>query len=165
MGGALACASSTSRTIWARVLSAPTAVVRTTSVPVVLTVAPMTGSPATFSTGTLSPVSIDSSTAERPSATTPSTGSFSPGRTRTWSPTRTWAIGTSTSTPSRSTRAVVGARPTSALIDAAVRFLAFSSSHRPISTSAITISAVSKYRCSGSPQRSASPGQRVTNAL
>ena len=40
-----------------------------------------------FSTGNGSPVSIDSSTLERPSSTTPSTGTFSPGRTRRRSPT------------------------------------------------------------------------------
>ena len=44
--------------------------------------------PARFSTGIGSPVSIDSSTALSPSSTTPSTGSFSPGRTRRRSPTR-----------------------------------------------------------------------------
>ena len=48
-----------------------------------LTVAAATSSPGPLSTGTDSPVSIDSSTAEVPSTTTPSTGTFSPGRTRT----------------------------------------------------------------------------------
>ena len=45
--------------------------------------------PASFSTGIGSPVSIDSSTALAPSSTTPSTGTFSPGRTRRRSPTWT----------------------------------------------------------------------------
>ena len=45
------------------------------------------------STGIGSPVSIDSSTCERPSSTTPSTGTFSPGRTRRRSPTCTWSSG------------------------------------------------------------------------
>ena len=45
-------------------------------------VAPMTRSPGCFSTGIGSPVTIDSSTALEPSSTTPSTGTFSPGRTR-----------------------------------------------------------------------------------
>ena len=40
----------------------------------------------TWSTGIGSPVSIDSSTAEAPSTTTPSTGTLSPGRTRSRSP-------------------------------------------------------------------------------
>ena len=47
------------------------------------------GSPGIFSTGIGSPVTIDSSTALRPSRTTPSTGTFSPGRTRSRSPTAT----------------------------------------------------------------------------
>ena len=57
-----------------------------TSDPVPFTVAPITGSPARFSTGIGSPVTIDSSTALVPSSTTPSTGTFSPGRTRSRSP-------------------------------------------------------------------------------
>ncbi len=144
MGALEPCASSTSRTIWDSVLSAPTAVARTTSVPVRFRVAPMAVSPGPLSTGTLSPVSIDSSTLEAPSVTMPSTGSCSPGRTRTRSPTTTCSTGTSCSSPPRSTRAVAGARPTRALTEAAVRFLARSSSQRPISTSATTTSAVSK---------------------
>ena len=89
MGARAPWASSTRRMIWASVLSSPTAVTRTTRVPVRLRVAPMTVSPTALVTGTLSPVSIDSSSVEPPSATTPSTGSFSPGRTRTRSPTVT----------------------------------------------------------------------------
>ena len=50
--------------------------------PVPLTVPPVTLSPVVFSTGIDSPVSIDSSTFVRPSMTRPSTGTFSPGRTR-----------------------------------------------------------------------------------
>src|SRR5438309_1283552 len=45
--------------------------------------------PGVFSTGIDSPVTSDSSTALRPSSTTPSTGTFSPGRTRSRSPTCT----------------------------------------------------------------------------
>ena len=52
-------------------------------------VPPITRSPAAFSTGIGSPVTIDSSTALAPSSTTPSTGTFSPGRTRSRSPTWT----------------------------------------------------------------------------
>ena len=159
------CASSTRRTIWASAVSAPTAVARRTMLPVRLIVAPMTVSPVVLSTGRLSPVSMLSSTAVAPSVTTPSTGTFSPGRTRTRSPTTTCSTGTSTSTPSRSTRAVFGARPTSAVIAAAVCFFAFASIHRPARTSARITSEVSKYTCSGSPHRSAVAGQRVTNAL
>jgi hypothetical protein len=52
-----------------------------------LTVPPITRSPGNFSTGIASPVTIDSSTLERPSSTTASTGTFSPGRTRSLSST------------------------------------------------------------------------------
>src|SRR3972149_6411390 len=54
--------------------------------PVVFRVAPMTSSPAFLSTGMLSPVTIDSSRLEAPLRSTPSTGTFSPGRTSTRSP-------------------------------------------------------------------------------
>ena len=72
-----------------------------------LIVAPMTSSPADLVTGIGSPVSMDSSTAEAPSTTTPSTGTLSPGRTRSRSPATTVASSTSSSTPSRTRRAVV----------------------------------------------------------
>ena len=86
-GALLPCASSTRRTIWASAVSEPTFVARNMNVPSLLMVAPMTWSPAFFSTGMGSPVSIDSSTALWPDVTTPSTGTFSPGRTTTMSPT------------------------------------------------------------------------------
>ena len=57
MGALVAVASSTSRTIWARVVSSPTRSARMTRWPEVLMVAPVTRSPACFSTGMLSPVS------------------------------------------------------------------------------------------------------------
>ncbi len=60
----------------------------------------MTLAPASFVTGIASPVIIDSSTADLPSITTPSTGTFSPGRTRSRSPTTTASSGTSSSLPS-----------------------------------------------------------------
>src|SRR5258708_4431235 len=64
-----------------------------------------------------SPVTSDSSSAERPSRMTPSTGTFSPGRTRNLSPTLRLSIGTSWSAPfSSTTRAVFGASSRSALI-------------------------------------------------
>jgi hypothetical protein len=74
------------------------------SAPWALMVAPATWSPGCLSTGTDSPVSIDSSTAEVPSSTVPSTGIFSPGRTRSLSPADTCSTGTSCSVPSGSTR-------------------------------------------------------------
>ena len=104
-------ASSTRRTIWARAVSRPTRVARKVKVPVLFSVAPMAAAPGPFSTGRLSPVSIDSSTVECPATTTPSTGTFSPGRTRSTSPTSTRSSGTSTSASPRTTRAVRGARP------------------------------------------------------
>ena len=48
---------------------------------------------------------------------------------------------------------------------AAVRFLARSSIQRPIRIKAMITRDVSKYRCSGSPARSAMPGHKVTKAL
>ena len=72
-------ASSTSRAIRASAVSLPTRVARTTSRPPALTVAPVTSSPGPTSTGTGSPVSIDASTADVPSSTTPSVAICSPG--------------------------------------------------------------------------------------
>jgi hypothetical protein len=101
-------ASCTSRTIWARTVSRPTLVASNLKLPDVLRVPPMTSSPGDFVTGIGSPVTMLSSTAERPSRTTPSTGTFSPGRTVTRSPRRTSSMRMSTSAPARSTRAVRG---------------------------------------------------------
>ena len=70
----------------ARRVSRPTFSALMTKLPVPLSVAPVTGSPGDFSTGIGSPVTIDSSTVLVPSRTTPSTGTFSPGRTRRRSP-------------------------------------------------------------------------------
>ena len=85
--GALpACAAVTIRPIRASVVPSPTAVARTSRTPEVLTVAPVTACPASTSVGTDSPVSSEASTAERPSTTTPSAATFSPGRTRNRSP-------------------------------------------------------------------------------
>ena len=98
-------ASATSLAICASAVSSPTFVARTTRRPNVLTVAPATVSPATTSTGTGSPVSIDWSTADSPSTTTPSVAIFSPGRTTNTSPIESSSIGTDTSMPSRRTRA------------------------------------------------------------
>ena len=129
--------------IWARAVSSPTAVVRISRDPVVLMVAPMTGSPAVLSTGRLSPVSMLSSMLLVPLVTTPSTGIFSPGRIRTVSPTTTSSTGMSVSTSPRRTRAVLGASPTRAVTASAVRFLARASIHFPASTRATMISEVS----------------------
>ncbi len=104
--GALdAWASSTSRTIWARAVSGPTLVAWISSRPCWLTVAPKTSSPACLSTGTDSPVSIDSSSDERPAVMTPSVGTFSPGSTTIVSPGRRSSGSTMTCSPLRMTRA------------------------------------------------------------
>jgi len=125
------CASRTSLMIWASIVSAPTLVAVYRNAPVWLIVAPMTVSPAVLTTGIGSPVTMDSSTAEEPSTTSPSTGSFSPGRTSTVSPTTTASTGTSSSTPPRITRAVRGCSPIRARIASPVPALAFVSSNRP----------------------------------
>ncbi len=72
-----------------------------------------TCSPAFLSTGNGSPLSIDSSTADFPSITIPSTGIFSPGRIITVSSFFTRLKGTSFSTPFSMIVAVFGCRPIS----------------------------------------------------
>ena len=105
----------------------------------------VTGAPGVFSTGNGSPVIIDSSTTECPSSTTPSTGIFEPGRTRSVSPGFTSASGTSRSVPSASTRiAVFGASPSSARTALEVCERARSSSTSPSSTSVVMTAAASK---------------------
>ena len=96
-------ACSTSRAICASWVSDPIRVACTTSRPPALTVAPTTASPTTTSTGTDSPVSMETSTDDAPSSTTPSVAIFSPGRTTKRSPTTSWSDGIRRSRPSRST--------------------------------------------------------------
>ena len=165
MGGLEPCACSTRRTICASAVSAPTLVARKVNDPVVFMVAPITSSPARLVTGIGSPVSIDSSTGEKPSSTTPSTGTFSPGRTTTRSPTSTWATGTSDSTPPRTTRAVLGCRPMSALMAAPVCPLARASSSRPNRISVMMNAAESKYIGSPRPWCSKKAGKRTPSTL
>ncbi len=80
---------------------------------------------------------LDLYAAVRPVRTTPSTGTFSPGRTRTRSPTATSATGTTTSTPSWKARAVRGVSPRRRRIACDVRPLARASSSRPRRISAM----------------------------
>ena len=131
-----------------RVVSLPTRVAVNSKLPVLLIVAPTTVFPSVFSTGKLSPVIIDSSTADVPLLITPSTGTFSPGRTRIVSPFTTWSMGISMVTPSRITRAVLACIPINFLMASDVLFLARASSHFPKITNVIRNAAVSKY-CSG----------------
>jgi hypothetical protein len=117
IGARLRCALATIETICASSVCAPTRVTLITMAPVVLTVAPMSGSPGRLATGMGSPVIMDSSTALCPSSTVPSVGTFSPGRIRNRSPSTISSIETSLSEPSgRILRAVLGAIPSSARI-------------------------------------------------
>ena len=139
------CASPTICTICASMVSLPTRSARSTKLPDWLSVPPVALSPGPFSTGTGSPVSMASSTVLRPSSTSPSTGIFSPGRTRRRSPACTCSSGTSSSLPSsRTRRAVLGARPRSALIAPLVRSRARISSTWPSRTRAMITAAASK---------------------
>ena len=116
-----------------------------TKAPARLTVPPITFAPGSLVTGMGSPVMVDSSTEPEPSRTVPSTGTFSPGRTRKLSPTRMASIATSSSLPSRPTRrAVRGARPISALMAPEVALRARNSSTWPTSTSTTITAAASK---------------------
>ncbi len=134
----------TSSTIRASAVSRPTRVARMTNEPVVLRVAPMTSSPVAFVLGIGSPVSIDSSTGDAPSTTTPSTGTLSPGRTRSRSPGTTTARSTSSSTPFRNRRAVVAWSPTRRRMAPVVRPLARCSSHLPSRIRPMMMVALSK---------------------
>ena len=110
-----------------------------------LIVPPVTRAAGSFSAGTGSPVTIDSSTALRPSTTTPSAGIFSPGRTRSRSPTCTdGERHVLLEAVARTTRAVFGAMPEQLTDAALVRLRARSSSTCPSSTSTVMTTAVSK---------------------
>ena len=136
-------AEATMVTICASMVSLPTFVARKRNVPVLLIVAPMTGSPAFLSTGIDSPVTMDSSMLEDPSVIFPSTGTFSPGRTRIVSPVLTCSMGMSTSCPFRMTRAVLAARCRSFFIASLVWALALASRYRPRRMRAMMTAAVS----------------------
>ncbi len=72
----------------AKVVSAPAFSVRTSMAPDSSTVPANTADPSCLSLGTLSPVIGASLTAPLPEDTCPSTGTFSPARTRTTFPGR-----------------------------------------------------------------------------
>ena len=145
IGARLRWASATSCTICASIVSRPTFSAVMISAPLWLTVPPTTLSPSVFVTGMDSPVTIDSSTALLPSTTLPSTGIFSPGRTRSLSPAPIVSSGTSSSAPPSSMRlAVFGARSRSARIAPPVLSRARSSSTCPRSTSTVITAAASK---------------------
>jgi hypothetical protein len=146
IGARLRCASLTIRTICDNIVSAPVRVTCMMKLPVPLTVPPITASPLRFSTGIASPLIIDSSIELWPSTISPSTGSFSPGLTRSRSPGWSASSDTSSSLPSRAIRfAFGGASSSSARIAPEVRLLALSSSTWPSSTSVVMTAAASKY--------------------
>ena len=139
------CAAATICTMRDSMVSRPTFSARITKLPVVLSVPAMSLAPASLATGMDSPVTIDSSTAERPSISSPSTGTFSPGRTRRRSPTAIASSDTSSSLPSAfKRRAVFGARSSKARIAPEVCSRARSSSTWPSSTSTVITAAASK---------------------
>jgi hypothetical protein len=145
MGSFAACAPSTVRTMPASTVSAPVRETRTASAPAPFTVPPTTGAPAVLRTGMGSPVIMDSSTWLSPSATSPSAGRRSPGRTSTTSPGRSWATGTSaTSPPLRRRRAVRGWSSTRRRIVSEARSRARASRARPSSTRVTITAAASK---------------------
>jgi hypothetical protein len=145
--GALdACASATRRPICASVVPSPTRVARTRRRPLALRVAPVTLLPGPTSTGTDSPVSMDSSTAESPSTTTPSVAIFSPGRTTNSSSTRNSSTGmrTGSALPERTTSTSRAPRSSSLWSASLDRDCARVSVYRPISRKNVTTAAVSK---------------------
>ncbi len=151
--------------ICASIVSCPTLVARNRKLPDRLSDPPITSSSAVLSTGILSPVTSDSSTVERPSTTTPSTGIRSPGRITTMSPGSTCSGGTETTVPSRSIRASAGRSCMSARTAADVRFFARASSIRPNNTRVIITAEVSKYTAFDTPVAVNAVGQTVSTRL
>ena len=136
-------ARSTSVMIWPSAVSAPIFVASITTLPDRLTEPPTTSSPSPFSTGIDSPVTRLSSTDELPLTIRPSTGTLSPGRRRTGSPTTISAVGSFTSPPSRNTIAVGGTMSNSALRLSLVPLRLFISIQWPKSTKVTSIVAAS----------------------
>ncbi len=127
------CASWMRPIIFARKVSSPTRVTRIFRGPVRLREPPVTGSPSPLGTGIDSPVIIDSSTADRPSRISPSTGMRSPGRHKTTESAFTASMGTATSAPdSSSTRASRACSFSSPLISLAALSLREDSMARPV---------------------------------
>ncbi len=110
VGALLSCASSTSRTTRAMVLSAAVAVTRTRKAASPLIVPAKTLAPVPLRTGMLSPVTEDSSTEPSPDIISPSAAMRSPGRTKMVAPTARLSAGTSRTWPLSSSSAVFGTR-------------------------------------------------------
>ena len=117
IGARLRCAAATIWTIRCSIVSLPTrsACMRKLLIP--FKVPPITRSLTALATGIGSPAIIDSSTELAPSTTRPSTGTFSPGRTRSRSPIAIRSSGMDNSVPSLPTRtASTGVKCSSARI-------------------------------------------------
>ena len=155
MGIFSVCAFRTAAAIRDTVLSAAGRVTSISAAPVRFIAPATTPSETVRSTGTLSPVRSDSSIAAPPRTILPSSGTRSPGRTRTCSPRRTSATGTRRSTPSRTTRARSGAKASSSVRASVARPRARSSSQRPRRTMATISAAVSKNSIPAPPAASA----------
>ncbi len=158
VGACASCASSTRRMMRARVVSAPTPVADTRSIPPREIVPAKTRSPTCFSTGMDSPVIDASSRTPCPPTTSPSTGTFAPSRTTTVSPGRTSAAGTSTVDVPRTTTARSGATATSSVSADRVRFRVAASSAWPRAKRKVT-AAASQY----SPTTTAPTAATVTS--
>ena len=147
IGSLVPCAAWTIVTICASTVCAPIVSTRRSRLPLVFSVPPTVRSPSSFATGTGSPVIMLSSTKLLPATTTPSAATRSPGRTRTISPSRKSARGMSPSRPSRTIRAVEGARAIRRAIAAPVRPFARASRARPRRIRVTMRTEASKYRC------------------
>lgn len=121
-GALFASAASASATMRCSELSPAGLVARISKAPVRLTVPLTSSSPLTLSTGSDSPVMIDWSTVVDPSVSRPSTGMVSPACTRRMSPSTICSTGTTDSSPSRTTRAVLGVSSTSDSMPLRARF-------------------------------------------
>ena len=150
----------TSRMIWARTVSAPTRVAAEVSVPAAFSVPPTTRSPGPCHRQALAgdhalvdPRSaVDDDAVHRRSSRR-----HERARGR---PTRTSAIGMSTSTEPRTTRAVFGARPINLRMASEVWLRARASRYRPSRISVMIAAAVSKYSGSARrPSRGRPPGR------
>mmetsp|Transcript_13659 Transcript_13659/g.29142 ORF Transcript_13659/g.29142 Transcript_13659/m.29142 type:complete len:314 (-) Transcript_13659:1157-2098(-) len=152
-GAVRACASSTIWTMSESTVSSPLRTTSTVRVPSQLMVPAETVSPASLVTGSGSPVNAASSTLLRPRTTTPSTATRSPGRIWMRSPGASASVGTSEwrgrapldrSCPLARRRAVVGRRLRSWVMSEEACSLARSSTARPSSTKASSITGSSK---------------------
>ncbi|MPN35883.1 hypothetical protein SDC9_183385 [bioreactor metagenome] len=142
MGAFFPWASCTKRTMRLRTVSCPTRVTVIYSAPCWLSEPPITSLFWVFSTGMLSPVRRDSSTADSPLMTLPSSGTLLPGRTSRVSPAFTLPVGTSVTLPSSLTRMAVSGESSISLRIASVVFsLLLASICLPIMTRETTMPA------------------------